>query len=214
MQDNHLKYERHHVHWRRKLWHAGGISTMVVIYNLIGTRPSLILLLLTSLVIIPLDFLRQVRPKLNRATLKVFGQVMRRKEYHSVSGFTFLLVGALILLLFFNHHIVNLALLFLAFGDPIASYVGIEYGTEKIVGNKTLQGALAALAVCTVIASLYYYFNNIMLERIFIVAPLSGLLAAGAELLPIGKLDDNLTFPVTSAIGLFVLFELFGGFTL
>ena len=115
---------------------------------------------MTSGLIIPLDFLRQSRPHLNRATLKVFGRVMRRREYHSISGFTYLLCGEIILLAFFHHHIVNIALLFLAFGDPMASYVGIKFGTEKIVGNKTLQGAIAAFVICTLIAEPLLLFQQ------------------------------------------------------
>lgn len=118
----------------------------------------------------------------------------------------------MILLAFADRHILILSLLFLAFGDPIASFIGLRYGRDRIMANKTLQGTLAAFFVCMVTAGVYYYLNGIMTERLFIVAPVSGLIGAFAELIPIGKLDDNLTFPVLSALGLSLLFFLYGGF--
>lgn len=105
-------------------------------------------------------------------------------------------------------------MLFLCFGDPIASYFGIRFGKDKLVGNKTLQGTMAGFVVCTLVALVYYYYNNIMLDRVLIVAPISGLIGALAELVPVGKMDDNFTFPVISATCLYILFGLFGGATL
>jgi dolichol kinase len=112
----------------------------------------------------------------------------------------------------FDRNIVTLTLLFLAFGDPIASFCGIRFGKDKILGHKTLQGTLGAFVACTTIAGIYYYFNNLMAERLLIVAPLSGLIGAVAELLPIGKLDDNLTFPIVGSTLLWILFQVYGGF--
>lgn len=137
---------------------------------------------------------------------------MREHEAKSFSGLSYLLVGAAILLAFFDRHILTLSLLFLAIGDPLASLVGIRFGRDRILGNKTLQGTFAAFAACATIAGVYYYLNGLMTERLLIVAPISGLIGAATELIPIGKLDDNLTCPVLSAIGLSVLFYLYGGF--
>jgi len=187
---------------------------MAVGYNLLGHKASAMVLIPFAALFITVDYLRQSRPWLNQFLVKVFGPVMRRHEYSSISGTSYLFVGAMFLLLFRDKHIVTLTLLFLAFGDPVASFAGIRYGKDKILANKTLQGTMAAFAVCSAIAALYYYFNNLMTERILIVAPLSGLFGAVAELFPVGKLDDNLTFPVICSILLWVLFKVYGGFGL
>jgi diacylglycerol kinase (CTP) len=187
---------------------------MAAVYNLIGHKASAICIIPLSAIYIGGDYLRQTRPRFNRFLVKIFAPVMRQHEFSSISGTSYLLVGTMFLLLFRDRHIVTLTLLFLAFGDPIASFCGIRYGKDKILNNKTLQGTMAAFAVCTVVAAIYYYFNNLMIERLLIVAPLSGLIGALAELLPIGKLDDNLTFPVLCSILLSVLFKVYGGFGL
>ncbi len=204
--------QRSDIHLSRKLWHCVGICMMAAIYNYFGAKVSWILVLVAAGFFIPLDLLRQKQPALNRLTVRVFGPVMRKHEFHAISGMTYLYLGCIFLLLINSHHIVTLTLLFLAFGDPIASFFGIRYGKDRILGRKTLQGTLAAFAVCTLISAIYYYFNNLMTERLLIVAPISGVIGALAELLPIGRLDDNLTFPIVCAVLLLALFKVYGGF--
>lgn len=201
------------LHISRKVWHCSGICLMAVVYNYLPSRLVWVALIALSSFIIPLDYFRLKNPALNRTALKLFGPLMRRHESNAMSGFSFLLMGALVLMWLGQRHVVTLTLLFLAFGDPIASYFGLRFGKDRILGHKTLQGTMAAFAVCTVIAGLYYYFNNLMTERLLIVVPLSGLIGALAELIPIGKLDDNLSFPVVGAAMLWVLFTLYGGFS-
>lgn len=213
IEERHMQYQglkqRSDIHLTRKLAHCVSICLMAVIFNMYGYKVSWTILICVSLFIIPLDILRQKNPGLNRATLRVFGPFMRASESNKVSGMTWLYCGCAALLLFHNVPIITLTLLFLAFGDPIASFFGIRYGKDRIIGNKTLQGTMAAFVVCTIITGIYCYFNNLMTERLFIVAPLGGLIAAAAELCPIGKLDDNFTFPVLAAALLSALFFVF-----
>lgn len=200
------------LHLARKIWHCTGIVGMVLLYNYFGTERSWWIILSLAAFFFPLDWLRQTRPKLNQATMKVFGPVMRQHEEKAFSGLSYLLLGGIILLAFFERHVIILSLLFLAIADPLASYFGIRFGRDRILGNKTLQGTLAAFFACSAIAGTYYYLNGIMTERLLIVAPISGVIGAATELIPVGKLDDNLTCPVLSALGLSALFYLYGGF--
>jgi diacylglycerol kinase (CTP) len=211
MQHQGLK-QRSDIHLTRKLAHCVGICFIAAIFNLVGMKGSWIILIAVSAFIIPLDLLRQKNETLNKATLRVFGPFMRKHEAHAISGMTYLYLGCMVLLLFNDQHLITMTLLFLAFGDPLASFFGIRYGKDRIIGKKTLQGTMAAFVVCAVISGIYCYFNNLMTERLLIVAPLSGLIGAVAELTPIGKLDDNFTFPVISAVLLYILFKVYGGF--
>ena len=206
----HLK-GREDQHLGRKIWHIAGVSLMALIYTFFGKQTSLNILIPLISIVLPLDFLRQKSPRLNTFVLKSLGWVMRKHEFKALTGTSYLFAGGLVLL-FFPPHIVILTLLFLAFADPLASYFGIRFGKDRIVGNKTLQGSAAAFVVCCIISAIYYYQNNIMIERLFIVSPLSGVIGALSELVPIGKLDDNFTFPVLCALFLSILFYLFGGF--
>ena len=125
---------------------------------------------------------------------------------------SYLLGGALIVIAFFPKPIGMLAFLFLAIGDPISSIIGILYGKDKILRNKSLQGTLGEFAVCTLISVIYFQMTGIMADRLILVSLIGGLIGAFSELVPIWKMDDNFTIPVLSAALLFGMFLLFGGF--
>lgn len=187
---------------------------MVIFYNVLGTGWSWLALCIVGSVMIPLDLVRKNNPTVNRLAVRVLGPVMRRHELQGISGLSYMIGGTFFLLILFDRHILTLTLLFLAFGDPVASFFGIRFGKDRIVGNKTLQGTVAAFVTCALIATVYFYHHNLMTERLLIVAPLSGLIGALAEMIPVGKLDDNFTFPVICSVLLWILFQLFGGFAL
>ena len=138
------------------------------------------------------------------------GPLMRNSEVKGAAGTTYLLAGVAIIALFFSKPVVSLSLLFLAFADPLASFIGIRYGKDKIMGNKSIQGFLMAFAVCFILTFLFLAGYELQLSRRFVVSALCGLVGALAELIPIAKLDDNLTMPVLSAIGIWAVFQLFG----
>jgi len=135
---------------------------------------------------------------------------MRQSELHTLAGTTFLLTGLLFVTLVFPPPIVLLTMFFLAFADPIASYFGIRYGKDKILGEKSLQGFLAAFVVCALLTFTFLNSYELVSGRIVLVSLIGGLIGALAELIPIGKLDDNLTLPVLSAVSLWGLFSIFG----
>ncbi len=169
------------------------------------------LMAVVALACVFVDVARHQSPRLNRLTLKIFGIVMREHEREGLAGTTYLMVGTFLIIWFFPRPIVTLSLIFLAVADPLASYFGICYGKDKLIGSKSLQGTLAAFVICTLVSLGYLWYSGLMTERLLMVSLLSGIVGALAELIPIGKLDDNFTFPVVSALGLWGIFTVFGG---
>lgn len=206
--------QRTDLHLARKLWHVIGVLVMAAIFA--GSSRSTALQLMTSVAFLAvlLDLARHRWPSINHILTTLFRPVMREHERHSLAGTTYLMLGVFLVIFVFPRSVVLLSLLFLAMADPLASYVGIRHGRDKILGNKSLQGSLAAFAICTLISGAYFFYNGLMLERLVIVSILAGLIGALSELIPIFNLDDNLTFPLVSSSLLYCLFYLFGGFTL
>lgn len=201
---------RSDMHLARKAWHIIGVLLMVLIHRQV-TRELAVrwLLVAVGLFVIP-DILRQFYPRLNEVFVKIFKSVIRENELQRLSGNSYLITGVLCIVLIFPPQIVGLTLLFLAFADPIASGIGILYGKDKLIGQKSLQGFLAALAVCTLSTYGYLLSQGFLLEHRFAISLLGGLIGALSELLPVGGIDDNFTLPIISATGLYVLFILFG----
>lgn len=200
------------VHIERKLTHFLGVMTMVVIHALTPSWLAWIILLGIAIPLVAFDFLRLRSEKLNQLTPKLFGLIMRRKELNHITGTTYLFFGTILIFFFFPDPIISLSLLFLACADPLASYVGIKYGTLKVLGKKTFEGTLAAFVVCTMISLLFYSQKNLMTDHWLVVSLLSGLIGAFSELIPLAKIDDNFTQPVLNSLFLYGLFSLYGGF--
>ena len=157
------------------------------------------------------DVIRLKVPAMNRLFTWIFRPVMRETELQRVSGATSMLAGVTLIILIYPKVSVLLALLFLATADPLASYFGIRYGRDKLIGEKSVQGSFAAFTACFVLAIAYFWAGDLMMERLFIVSLLAGLIGAVSELTPIGRLDDNFVFPVLSATLLTGLLYVFGG---
>lgn len=203
--------KRSELHHARKLWHVGGVLLIALVHSMISRETAIVLLLLSAAVVIPIDIARHRNPKLNEFVISIFRHIIRVNEVDRLSGNSYLILGVLFITLFFDPTITSLTLLFLAFADPIASYFGILYGKDKIWGNKSLQGFLAAFFVCAGISAYFLYRENLFTDRLLIVSLLAGLIGALSELIQIGKLDDNLTLPILSGLGLKLLFIMFGG---
>lgn len=203
--------QRSDLHLARRLWHAGGVLMITIFYLNLSRGEAIKAASVAAFIWVGLDLLRQALPKLNHHLIALFSPFMRESEKHSLAGTTYLLLGVFIVIYFFPREVATLSLLFLAFADPIASYFGIRYGRDKIIGSKSFQGSLAAFAVCTLLAGGFYFLQGLMIERLLIVSLLSGLIGAVSELIPIGRMDDNFTFPIISASLLWALISLFGG---
>lgn len=204
--------KRSDLHVSRKLLHAAGISFIIGVYQLLSREQAIFASAFLCAVFIPLDFMRVRSQRINLFFMKTFGRYMRSNEKDGLTGTSYLFAGLLVLIVLFPKEIATLALAMLAVGDPLASIFGVLYGKDKLVGNKSFQGTLAAFVACTLIAFIYFFYMNLMTERILLVSILAGLVGATSELVPFGKLDDNLSFPVLAAILLLALFHLFGGF--
>ena len=204
--------KRNDLHLSRKILHAAGVGFIIGLFHTLSREQALIASTIAFFLFVPIDWLRAYWKPANQIFLKTFGRYMRDNERHGLTGTSYLLVAVLLLIAFFPKIITSLALAMLAVGDPIASIVGVMYGKDKLVGNKSLQGSMAAFFACFIISFAYFFYFNIMTDRLLLVSILCGVIGAASELIPVGKCDDNLSFPVLAAIGLLVVFYVFGGF--
>lgn len=199
------------IHLARRLWHFTGVMVIFYLYWKIPAEHARIATLVLSAPIVLIDVVRLYVPSLNKAMTVLFKPFMRESEKHRLAGVTFMVIGVSVNVILFPRVIVPLTLLFLAVADPLASFVGIRYGKDKLIGNKSLQGSFAAFVACFVLSVIYLSVLDLMHERLFIVCLLAGLIGAVSELAPVGKLDDNFVFPVLSGALLTALFAIFGG---
>jgi len=199
------------IHIARRIWHFAGVMFIYFLYWWTPPEKSKLTVLALAIPLLAIDITRLFWPPLNNAMMWLFKPFMREQEKHRLAALSFMLAGVTFNIVLFPRNIVFLSLLFLAIADPVASFFGIRYGKDKLIGNKSLQGSFAAFAVCFLITAGFLFYKHLMMERLFIVCLLSGLIGALSELMPVWKLDDNFVFPVLSAFLLTGLFYVFGG---
>ena len=154
--------KRSDIHYARKIWHVLGVFIMFLAYSYLPYVVSMSILIAAWVSFVSIDILRQTRPALNEWALHAFKPIMRESEVNKLAGTTFLLSGVLVVALIFPRPIVALTLLFLAFADPTASFIGIKYGKVKIFGHKSIQGFMAAFVVCLLSCFFFLFYQSII----------------------------------------------------
>jgi diacylglycerol kinase (CTP) len=202
---------RSDLHILRKIWHIlCGVSVLAT-YYISGQDIMYFGWFCISVAVggFTVDLVRMRFDNVNQIVLKVLGPFMRKSEESGFSGLPFYALGAGLSILFFSKHIALISILFLVFADPIASFVGVNLGKDKILPNKSLQGTMASFFVCYLVSFLYIAELGIENFNLIVFSLCAGVVGAISELASAFNIDDNLTIPVISGAGLTVLNYLF-----
>jgi dolichol kinase len=203
--------KRSDIHILRKLWHIStGGTALWIYYNIMPERKlwavvSLIIALLGFFI----DFLRMRNAAFNEVVVKMMGPLMRKSETTGFSGLPFYALGVSLSLFLFKEKIALMAITFLVFSDPISSFFGIRYGKDKLLPNKSLQGSLAGFCTCYLITLFSVIGIGASPLAILSFSLLCGVIGSLSELVSAFNVDDNLTIPVLSGVGITLLNYLF-----
>lgn len=200
-------HKRSDLHILRKLWHM--TSGSLVLYVYLRSEESKYVMghfvLAIALMGFAVDFTRKKNRSLNAVVLRLAGPLMRRSEREGMSGLPFYALGCALSLYAYHEKLAILSIMFLIFSDPISSFFGVLYGKDKILPNKSLQGAVAGFFTCYLI-TLFYLMNTATVGvHILVFAIVAGLIGALSELVSAFNIDDNLTIPVLSGLGMTLL---------
>jgi diacylglycerol kinase (CTP) len=202
-----ILHKRSDLHLLRKLWHisTGSIGLFLFTKSQQDQQFWGFIVLGIALSGFVMDITRARYPLVNHFVIKIMGPLMRRSEKDGMSGFPFYALGVSLALFFYSRNIAILSVMFLVFSDPLSSFFGVLYGKDKIMPNKSLQGAVAGFFTCYLI-TLFYTMNHATLgNHILVFAVVAGLIGALSELVSAFNVDDNLTIPVLSGLGMTVL---------
>ena len=200
-------HKRSDLHILRKVWHISTGSVGLFIFYTSGQSQTFwaSLILAVALVGFTVDFIRSRIPAFNKMVIKLMGPLMRRSEKDGVSGLPFYALGVSLSLFFYSRDIAIVSCMFLVFSDPLSSFFGVLYGKDKILPNKSLQGAVAGFFTCYLI-TLFYAINTTTLgTHLLVFSIVSGVIGAASELVSAFNIDDNLSIPVISGLGMTLL---------
>ncbi|MGQ9706601.1 MAG: diacylglycerol/polyprenol kinase family protein [bacterium] len=193
----------------RHLFHIFGAIIPIGYLYIVEDRILLCEILLIALgVALSIDIIRIFFLKREEKgfLVKVLGGFMKPSEAWRFSASTYFILASLIVIFYLPKDIAVTSLLFLSFGDPVASFIGSRMGEERLFwGDKSVEGSLAFFAVSFVIG-------------IFILGVIRGLVGALIAMVVEGMpthflfgrfyrwLDDNLTVPLVTGFLIQVIF--------
>jgi len=136
----------------------------------------------------------------------LFGSLLRRREFSSLTGGSYLMVASLVAMLLFgsNKGVFIAAVSFLAVGDTVAALIGLSVGRIKVF-RKTLEGTLSGLAACIGVAYIVSILPGI--DTPFTIGIIGAISASLVEALPF-EINDNVVVPLFSGIVMMITMQI------
>ena len=145
---------------------------------------------------------KKFSPAFNRFVMEKFlVKIVRPREKYEISSASYYTFGMMLMFLIVPRYAIELAVLVLAFGDPIASIVGKRFGKVKLWRQKTLEGSLGFVAAAFFVTFLFLILREPSLSfwSQLSLALVVSIVGALAELL--GEyVDDNFLIPVACSL--------------
>uniref|UniRef100_A0A7C3UVM9 Phosphatidate cytidylyltransferase n=1 Tax=candidate division WOR-3 bacterium TaxID=2052148 RepID=A0A7C3UVM9_UNCW3 len=183
----------------RKLVHLLALL-IPILYYFLPRGLSIFLLLLATGIFLTVDFLRLHINFFKALFIIIFGSLLRRKEFHSLTGGSYLMIAAsLAIFIFEDRGVFMAAISFLAIGDTVAAIFGLTHGKTHLFGRKTLEGTIACFISC--LAVVYILTKLPDLSFLFWVGFWGAVTATLVEALPI-EVNDNVVIPIASGIAM------------
>jgi glycerol-3-phosphate acyltransferase PlsY len=157
------------------------------------------MMVVCTLVFLVVDFLRLRLNPLKSIFIILFGSLLRRREFTSLTGGSYLMLASLVCMLIFGSSaggrgVFIAAISFLVIGDTVAAIVGLSLGRVRFF-RKTLEGTLAGLAACVAVAWVVSVLPRLDLP--LGIGILGAVCASVVEALPI-EVNDNVVVPLLS----------------
>jgi dolichol kinase len=188
--------------YSRSIFHAAMGTVGVVLYQTVLSRFQALLILSIMLgVAVATEVTRRLSTRLNEIyTRRLFRGIIRPWEQRRPSSASYYLLSLTFVTAFFHIHAASVAVLVLAFSDPIATFVGKNFGNRKLFREKSIIGSLAFAASALAISA---GFLGLMMPdmgsmRLAGTAVSIALGTATVELFS-DTIDDNLTIPIVGA---------------
>ncbi len=180
-----------------------------VVYYFIPKSTALAILIPLTLACGLSDVGRLFVPAIGRVFNMWFGFLLRPHERNELgrrlTGATYVLLAATLLVLFFPKVIAITAIAILIVSDSSAALVGRRYGKHRFM-RKSLEGAGAFFISGLLVVALAPKVDYAPAE--YLIGAAAALLAAFVEASAIG-MDDNLSIPLTVGGAMWILYLLF-----
>ena len=193
----------------RKSIHLLSLS-IAIVYYFITKELALMLLIPFTLISLVLDLARYLFPAYRKFLYSYFGFMLREHEINSkqitLSGATYVLIAALVTVIFFPKVFVLLGIAVLIFGDIFAALIGRKFGRHKFL-FKSLEGTTAFFIFGSLVMFVTPKIEGSLTEYLIGFAAVA--VSAIVENISYGWADDNLTIPISVCLTMAALYAWF-----
>lgn len=195
---------RKDLQWGRRFFHMFNGCSVALIYGYFVTHKQAVYMLGASASLIYLfEQIRINYPELTDHLAPITKFFLRAEERLKESAVIPYALALLLTIISFPKPIAMSAILTLAISDPLSALVGIRFGRNHWVKEKTVEGSTAFLV------STFFCIFFVMKTMVIGVSPwklvglsfLTSLTVSGFEMIPL-RIDDNLTIPLFTAFTL------------
>lgn len=180
---------------------AGGLTAVALVEWILA--PQQLVWVATAFFIYAwsMEIGRRTSPRLNAWLMSHYAKVAHPHEWHRVNSSTWFTTALLLLALTGEPLLCALACGILGLADPAAALVGRRFGRTKLVNGRSLEGSLTFFGVAMVFAlGLTVGVHGLSWGVALAAAVGASLSSTIAELLS-RRIDDNLSIPLSAAIG-------------
>lgn len=158
-------------------------------------------LAIAAVVLIVLDLLKARFKPFKSFIMRFFGKVLRKNELQGgMTASTIVVASAAFTIFVFRQEVAVVSLLYLSLGDSAAALIGKNFGRMRIVGQRTLEGSLAALNTCLLVSLFALWVSPEFGWMLTPAALLAGSAVATLSELLYLPLDDNFRIPVFAGL--------------
>jgi dolichol kinase len=193
----------------RKSIHLCSLSISIV-YYFVSREFALLILVPITVISLFFDVARYYYPPISKLVYSLFGFMLRdhetNKKKKTLTGATYVLVGATLVVIIFPKLFVIPAIAVLILGDIAAALLGRKFGKHKFLA-KSLEGTLAFFFVGSLVILVSPKIAGLPEEYMIGFAAVA--VGAIAENISYGWADDNLTVPISVCLAMWGLYALF-----
>lgn len=138
---------------------------------------------------------------------KLFGKIVRPQEKDKLTGATYIILAAFLVVLLFDKTIAVTSLSIMIIADSFAAIVGKFFG-KTIVYNKTIEGS-AAFLFSAVLIIMVLFFTSYDTQHFLIAGLVASLVGTIAELISSKvNINDNILVTLSVAFSMQLMFAI------
>ncbi len=193
----------------RKGIHMMSLS-IPVSYYFMSKELALTLIIPLALIFVVADVLRSYHAPTFTLYNRIFGRMLRPHEKtlkkKTLNGASWVLISAAVCVLVFPKLITITAFSILIISDTTAALIGRRFGTRKF-NDKTLEGSTAFVVSAAIVILFTPKVQHLFME--YLIAILSAVIGALAEVFSFDIIDDNFAIPVAIGASLWLFYLVF-----